>query len=83
MRSAAVKRSPVRYWRPSPSRSSTLQKSPSTFFRERSADSLLMFIARRITARFYGDSILPEAPALAEVVMRSGPGCLDIADGQF
>ena len=39
--------------------------------------------ARRITARFYGDSILPEAPALAEVVMRSGPGCLDIADEQF
>ena len=38
---------------------------------------------RRITARFYADSILPEAPALAEVVMRSGPGCLDIADGQF
>ena len=38
---------------------------------------------RRITARFYADSILPEAPALADVVMRSGPGCLDIADGQF
>ena len=38
---------------------------------------------RRITARFYGDSILPEAPALAEIVMRSGPGCLEIAEEQF
>ncbi|MFQ5565743.1 MAG: acyl-CoA dehydrogenase [Paracoccaceae bacterium] len=39
--------------------------------------------ARRITARFYADSVLPEAPALAEVVMRSGPGCLEIADEHF
>jgi hypothetical protein len=37
---------------------------------------------RRLTARFYGDSILPEAPALAEIVMRSGPGVLDLADEQ-
>jgi alkylation response protein AidB-like acyl-CoA dehydrogenase len=36
--------------------------------------------ARRITARFYADSILPQAPALARIVMRSGPGALDLTE---
>ena len=41
------------------------------------------FEARRITARFYADAILPHAPALARIVMRSGPGALELAEERF
>ena len=39
--------------------------------------------ARCLTARFYGDTILPEAPGLSRIVRQANAGILDLAEGQF
>ena len=43
----------------------------------------LFLEARCLTARFYADAILPEAPALARIVQRTSTGTLGLSEEQF
>ena len=43
----------------------------------------LFLEARCLTARFYADAILPEAPALAQIVQRASTGTLGLSEEQF